>query len=413
MRWLALLSSLIIGILLPMTAPSVLGSRTAGLVRCFVRPSSSFRSCVGHEVRQMRPRFNHATSAEQSRIPHMAYHIAAASSGKGRKFNADKNTYEFSQQPIGDQKGWTPAAKKASRPDSGQDAFFVSRVGDDAVTTAFGIADGVGGWADQNVDPADFSHGLCTYLVDTAVGWKEDQLHPLHLLNVSYYKLTHDPTVKAGGSTACVGIAGKDGRVHIANLGDSGFLQLRLGAVQNYSNPQTHAFNTPYQLSQVPPKLLAQAAVFGGQHFTDTPDRADVSSLGLKHGDVLILASDGVWDNLNAQDVLHIVGRRMREHGAWQMHEKEGITVSQRLSDLVQPGGLEDESSERTLQGVVAAAIASEAKVTSMNDQRDGPFAREVQKHFPDESFHGGKVDDISVIALIPVETEPDLRAKL
>ena len=35
----------------------------------------------------------------------------------------------------------------------GEDAFFVSDLGDGAV----GVADGVSGWADDGVDPADYS----------------------------------------------------------------------------------------------------------------------------------------------------------------------------------------------------------------------------------------------------------------
>jgi protein phosphatase PTC7 len=56
------------------------------------------------------------------------------------------------------------------------------------------------------------------------------------------------------------------------------------------------------------------------------------------------------------------------------------------------------------LQGAIAAAVAGEAKTQSLNARRDGPFAKEVQRFYPEDNFHGGKVDDICVIALIPVE---------
>ena len=122
-----------------------------------------------------------------------------------------------------------------------------------------------------------------------------------------YEDICKDDTVRAGGSTACVAVAKGDGGLEVANLGDSGFVQLRLNAIHNYSEPQTHAFNTPYQLSIVPEKVLAQAAAFGGEQLCDFPKDANVSQHSLRHGDVLVFASDGVWDNLSSQDILRIV----------------------------------------------------------------------------------------------------------
>jgi protein phosphatase PTC7 len=34
----------------------------------------------------------------------------------------------------------------------------------------------------------------------------------------------------------------------------------------------------------------------------------------------------------------------------------------------------------------------------------DGPFAKEVQKYYPNEDWRGGKVDDICVVVAIVVE---------
>lgn len=271
-------------------------------------------------------------------------------------------------------------------------------------SVAFGIADGVGGWATSGVDPAEFSHGFCHYMAKTSLEWTHGRLTSRMLMEIGYQNIIDDRSVPAGGSTACVGIAGPDGNLQIANLGDSGFLQLRLGAVHHYSNPQTHAFNTPYQLSIIPPKIIAQSAIFGGMPLSDLPAQAEVSNGQLRHGDVLILATDGVWDNLNPSEVLKIVSSQMRWYGAWAVTENEGLVVSDEISKLVRPGGLGQKKGNQTIQGVVAAAVAGEAKNTSMDDRRDGPFAREVQKYYPEECYHGGKVDDICVIALLAVE---------
>jgi protein phosphatase PTC7 len=280
----------------------------------------------------------------------------------------------------------------------------------------------VGGWSEHGIDPADFSHGLCSYMAETALSWSGDErLSPKQLLEIGYQKTIRDPTIKAGGTTACVAVTDGDGRMRIANLGDSGFLQLRLGAVHHYSNPQTHAFNTPYQLSLTPPEILAQAMIFGGLPLNDKPDRADLADHMLRHGDVLVLATDGVWDNLNSQDILSIVSHHMRATGAWLRSEDQGYVISPVLSELVDlelaPRKHKLRISETvdittqqfplatgSLQSVLAAAIVGEAKNASLSSKRDGPFAKEMQKQFPYDPWHGGKVDDISALVIVAVD---------
>ena len=376
------------------------------------------------EPRRIRAKKNYSTSnlsstpSRSSSIPHITYHIAASTSGKGRRFRAE-NVYNFdpnTQEALGLQQGESKQEKRQNRPDSGQDAFFVAEVGPEHRATAFGIADGVGGWANQGVDPSDFSHGLCSYMAQAAITWTHGRLNPRMLMEIGYQNTIDDPEIKAGGSTACIGIAGDDGKMQIANLGDSGFLQLRLGAVHHYSNPQTHAFNTPYQLSITPPHILAQSEIFGGAPIEDLPEKAEIAEHMLRHGDIIVLATDGVWDNLNSQEVLRIVSDQMRKYGAWKRTEEQGFVVTDEIWALTQPGDLQGGKRRQTLQGIIAAAIAGEAKIQSMNDRRDGPFAKEVQKSYPEEGFRGGKVDDICVIALIAVAehtAQGKLKAKL
>lgn len=83
---------------------------------------------------------------------------------------------------------------------------------------AFGVADGVGGWAQSRVDPGDFSHGLCGYMAHSALAWKgpADKLRAKNLLQVGYDRVLEDEAIVAGGSTASVGIGLNDGRVDLA-----------------------------------------------------------------------------------------------------------------------------------------------------------------------------------------------------
>ncbi|KAI2785861.1 hypothetical protein POX_h09623 [Penicillium oxalicum] len=356
----------------------------------------------------------HSSSRQQSKssssFNRISYKLAVSSSGKGRRFHPLKNAYHFDpavSDVIGVSRDPDPGVRRRNRPDSGEDAFFVSRVGaetsghpDTDGAVAFAIADGVGGWTESRVDPADFSHGLCGYMAQSALAWDSpaEKLRPKQLLQAGYDQIVKDPTIKAGGSTASVGVALPDGRVELANLGDSGSVLLRLAAVHHYSVPQTHGFNTPYQLSVIPPKMRAQASVFGGSFLEDTPQDAAVTNVQMQHGDVLILATDGVFDNLNNQDILKIVTTRMVMTGAWTATEDSGVKISDEIARLT---ALE---SVYTLQSLLAASIAGEAKVASMDFRRDGPFAKEAQRYYPGDYYRGGKVDDICALVMVAID---------
>lgn len=188
------------------------------------------------------------------------------------------------------------------------------------------------------------------------------------------------------------------------SLGDSGFVQIRLRAVHYYSNPQTHAFNTPYQLSIIPPKILARSRIFGSMPLRDYPRDASVTNHEVRHGDVLIFATDGLWDNIGSSELLKIVERYMTQFGAWRAGS-HGTTVGKDLDALTREEGIPLQK-ENSLQKLLAVAITGEAKAASQNQRRDGPFAKEVQKFYPHEDFHGGKVDDICVVVAIAVEGE-------
>jgi protein phosphatase PTC7 len=339
------------------------------------------------------------------------YHAAASFASKHKRLNPTSDVFHFSPYHRIQPQVKRP---KSKRPASGQDAFFIARVGD-TNSVALGVADGVGGWEESGVDPADFSHGFCDYMALAAYEHKPGVSPPLSargLMQKGYDDVCNDKSIHAGGSTACVAVASEDGKLEVANLGDSGFVQLRLNAVHNYSEPQTHAFNTPFQLSIVPPSMLARAAAFGGAQLCDYPKDADVTTHNLRHGDILVFASDGLWDNVFNQDILRITSRIMTNSGAWKASDG-GIRVADSLAPFTQAEDSTQRSS--TLQAAIALEIAVTAKSLSLNRRLDGPFAKEVQKYYPQEAWHGGKVDDICVVVAIVSENEgfPSAKAKL
>lgn len=200
---------------------------------------------------------------------------------------------------------------------------------------------------------------------------------------------------------------GKDDVLTIRNsLGDSGFVIVSPGKIAFRSEMQTHAFNTPYQMSKVPPKMQAQHAIFGGStHFSETPQDADVTKHKVQHGDIVLFATDGVWDNLSAQDVLKVVTKVMEEQGYW--NEAGGETTLNETKVRSLPGKVSPKTQESYLPGLLASAVMREAKLAGLDTKRNGPFAREVKLYYPHEAWQGGKPDDIAVVVAVAVENGP------
>lgn len=369
-----------------------------------------------------------STRAVQSQPRKFVYNISASYIAKDHPYDPSTHIFHFSpynrvQPPDGD-----PKRSKASRPDSGQDAFFVSRIGDSAGSVALGVADGVGGWMDSGVDPADFSHAFCGYMAAEAYehhtrSAQQEQHHPEKtttltargLMQKGYEAACRDDSITAGGSTAIVGLLDSArGVLEVANLGDSGFVHLRPNRVHARSSAQTHAFNTPYQLSVIPHSMMLRAAAFGGARLCDLPRDADVTRHSLQHGDVLVFATDGLWDNLFDQDVLRLVSAAMTRVGAWETTD-DGVRVADDLAPFTQLDGHEEKGkpSSVTLQSLLATEIVAAAKAASLNQRLNGPFAKEVKKYYPQENWSGGKVDDICVIVVVVSETGQPVKAKL
>lgn len=84
---------------------------------------------------------------------------------------------------------------------------------------AFGVADGVGGWADQGIDSADFSHGLCQGMAKVAKelhSTDKKDLRPIHILDDAYQEIVRDGKISGGGSTACLAVGDEGGNLKVA-----------------------------------------------------------------------------------------------------------------------------------------------------------------------------------------------------
>jgi protein phosphatase PTC7 len=184
--------------------------------------------------------------------------------------------------------------------DCGEDAFFI-----DQKTKSFGVADGVGGWSGKGIDPGEIARRIMTNSRDA---FNNGETNPRNALTTAYNTIVEKKQVKAGGSTACV-ITVANGKLNTANLGDSGFMILRpyegypceYGIF--YKSPEQQLyFNCPKQLSIIPPETP------NARNYVQTnPKEADLCEFDVKDGDLIICATDGLFDNLYNHQILQEV----------------------------------------------------------------------------------------------------------
>ncbi|CAD6215854.1 GSCOCG00000670001-RA-CDS [Cotesia congregata] len=238
----------------------------------------------------------------------------------------------------------------------GDDAWFTAKF---KALEVIGVADGVGGWRHYGIDPGEFSSYLmktCERLVSLG---KFVPHEPAGLLAKSYYELLENKQSILGSSTACVIVLNKEtSSIYAANIGDSGFVIVRKGKVVHRSSEQQHYFNTPFQLSLPPPGHSDLV-------LRDSPESADTSTFGVEDGDVILLATDGVFDNVPDQ----LLVTEMRK--------------------------VEGERDPTKIQGV-ANTIAWMARSLAFDGNFLSPFAQSARQNGIEAI--GGKPDDITVL---------------
>jgi protein phosphatase PTC7 len=236
----------------------------------------------------------------------------------------------------------------------GEDAYFTARGPDN--TMGMGIADGVYLWRWQGIDAGEYSRLLMNHAAEALRSGKENR--PTAMLTHAYEQVT--AAGMKGSTTACVVVIDSEhGLLYGSNVGDSGFMLIRgePGArfCAHRSPPQEHDFGCPFQL--------------GHHEASDKASDAMRTKLYLEHGDIVVLGSDGLWDNLSEVEVLESV----------EASVAEGASIDERLMD------------------VAARNLLSKAYEVSMDKSRTTPYSLAATEHF-DMVYSGGKKDDISVV---------------
>ncbi|KAL0422362.1 UNVERIFIED_CONTAM: putative protein phosphatase 2C 71 [Sesamum latifolium] len=222
----------------------------------------------------------------------------------------------------------------------GEDAYFV------AGQTWLGVADGVGQWSLEGTKPGVYARELMKNCEKFIADHNGDSLNnPMELLNLIVAE-THYP----GPSTVLIAqLVGQD--LHVANVGDSGFIVLRHGAVYKRSSPMLHAFHFAKQI----------------ERGDDPSDLAELYRVDLEEDDVIITATDGLLDNLYDQEISSIV-----------------------VNSLADDKKLEE----------IAELLATKAQEIGRSMSGRSPFADDAQAA-GFAGYTGGKLDDVAVIVSI------------
>lgn len=181
---------------------------------------------------------------------------------------------------------------------TGEDNYFIRKVDSDNIYA--GVADGVGGWAEHGYDSSAISRELCSAMSEFAIGLGAE---PQKLIELGYNKIQKDGTVQVGGTTATVAHFTPEGKLNVANLGDSWCGVFRNDKLAFQTKFQTVGFNAPYQLAIVPEQMVKEAARRGSSYIRNQPADADEYSFQLQKGDIVFLATDGVTDNVATEDM--------------------------------------------------------------------------------------------------------------
>jgi len=291
----------------------------------------------------------------------------------------------------------------------GEDAYFVSTVDGGAC----GVSDGVGGWQDSGVNPAEYSQTLMEYakealtqgldsiedkgdvvsdersnsedvaedLIDdsgsmyvegeSGVGTVR-QARSRKATSIEALDAAHRLTRKPGSATACILRVDQDNdEIDASNLGDSGFIVVRNKQAVFQTPHQEHFFDCPYQLGAAPEYVEATDSAEDAMHFR----------VKMMVGDYIVMGTDGLWDNLPVEKVVEMLPDDGSIEGCAKKLADAAYEVSQD-PNYESPYALEARKS--------ATGISIWDKLASIKISMDEGVTF--------GALSGGKLDDITVV---------------
>jgi len=184
-----------------------------------------------------------------------------------------------------------------------------------------GVADGISAWKHHG-----YNSGLIARQLMTNCKLFGKYTKPFDILDRAWLKLRDGKEVEAGSTTACIVRLHKKA-IRVCNIGDSGIIVLRKGNIVFRATKLEHERHMPFQLAVIPDHL-SEIGV------SDPVDSCVVEKFTGQKGDVIVVASDGIWDNMNDE---HLLGqlkgaRNMEEYAVHLM--KIAVSHSWKPDDI-------------------------------------------------------------------------------
>lgn len=291
-----------------------------------------------------------------------------------------------------------------------EDAYFAASV---VWPTKFGprqdilaVADGVGAWREFGVDPRTYAKtlidnvqryvsALSPHSLQDPLDTYRPPLKPIDIMAAAWTMTNDAETV--GSATLCIATLDHEmNQLSYSNLGDCGLIVIRhidmdvAGYMRfrdtprqdrehdlrlaYFSQQQLKSFNLPYQLGFS--NLPQHANTF------ETPGDADTASIPVMAGDIVVLATDGLFDNVHMEEITSIVSE-------WE--KKWFRNVDRELTEPVR-----DDRESQAIMQELAESLVRRARIASLDTTRDSPFAMLAKDN--DIMWGGGMPDDTTVV---------------
>jgi len=188
--------------------------------------------------------------------------------------------------------------------------------------------------------------------------------------------------------------------IDIVCLGDCVALVIRDGHIIAETTPQQHELATPFQI---------------GTGSSDMPSMAEVITTAAQPGDIVVIGSDGIFDNIYQRDVVKIIRSRYHDvKNREALHTHLGTLLSEKDTPAQQWSGSHDvvqailRLSPATLDAmtaddrdilslhVAALRILRAAQLNAFDPKSDTPYSAACVE--AGAYFEGGKIDDMTVV---------------
>ncbi|GJP51296.1 hypothetical protein CLOM_g10461 [Closterium sp. NIES-68] len=187
-----------------------------------------------------------------------------------------------------------------------------------------GVVSGVGAGGD------DYDYGY----------YEEEELDPMDPKGV--IEESHSRTDLRGSCTITLAVLDKD-RLRVASIGSCGFVLLRRGELVIRSERMEHSFGNPFQI---------------GHEAGDGPDCAKDYTIPVQAGDAILLATNGLFDNLFLDTIVRVLCAALQEG-------KRPESVARKLVSMAHKSG------ESTVEPTPYAIAAKAAGVNHEGGRRD------------------------------------------